>query len=185
MPLFNNWKKQKTARLNFALRRAVKPAVPLNLRKIIRHFPGSDKPFAFTQHYGRSLLTPGRLRRCFRSSDSEGMGHTESFFIAFTPTGNSLWNRRSDRLRHSRCLFCSIVERSIHPSNSFVNSFRKIILTIYSNKERSCRPLILTHNMRQLASNVPEPDPIVMVYSSPDTTSGLLSMTTAKESSGA
>jgi len=61
---------------------------------------GSNKPFAFTQHNGRSLLA-----RSFRSFDSEVMGllMVDHWLAA---TANSLQISHTDRLRHSR--FCDI-----------------------------------------------------------------------------
>jgi len=46
-----------------------------------RHLPDSNKPFAFTQQYGRSLLV------FFRSFDSEVIGHLEnSAIVLHRPT---------------------------------------------------------------------------------------------------
>ena len=70
----------------FSLRRVIKPAVPLKLRKIyFRHLPNSNKFFAFTQQYGRSLLGKRLLVLRLRRD-----GSLEIFAIASHHTA-TLW----------------------------------------------------------------------------------------------
>ena len=82
------------------LRRAIHPRYHSNYGKI-RHFPGSDKPFAFTQQYGRSLLGESLSVLRLGSDRSYGMRR-----CCLAPTASSLHALYSDPLRHSR--FCDI-----------------------------------------------------------------------------
>jgi len=49
--------KTKNSSQNKLLRRVLNPRYHSNYGKNFRHLPGSIKPFAFTQQYGRSLLS--------------------------------------------------------------------------------------------------------------------------------
>ena len=93
---------------------------------IFRHFPDSNKFFAFTQQYGRSLLGFSLSVPRLRSDRS-----VEGFDIALHHTATLCTTSRSDRLHHSLCCdiqICLYFNTLKCKSQGF---FEKIFLCIY------------------------------------------------------
>ncbi len=119
---------------------------------IFRHFPGSNKPFAFTQHYGRSLLGIA-----FRSSDSEGISHWK---VSPLPRTNRQFSERF----------------SFRPSSSqsFVIFKFESILTRYGTKVKCFTKFFLLH--RKLLATVSGPHTTENTFSPSRSGGGMGSM---------
>ena len=98
---------------------------------IFRHFSDSNKPFAFTQHYGRSLLG----KKTVRSFDSEAIGHMEAWLLS--RTNRQLSVNVTFRPSSSQSFFVIFkFVPIISPKKTFVNTFCKIFLEKYLPKMR-------------------------------------------------
>ena len=87
------------------MRRANHPRYHSNYGSFrFRHFPGSNKPFAFTQQYGRSLLSISYSVLRLRSDRLYGMS-----CYCLAPADNSLETLPSNPLHHSRFVIFKFV----------------------------------------------------------------------------
>ena len=116
--MVTNLNKTKTRLKRKPLRRVNNPRYHSNYGNVFRHLPDSNKPFAFTQQYGRSLL---RLSP-FRSFDSEAIGHKEySVIVLHQPT--TLCKRRTPTLFITVVFVIFKFDKIIALNTEFVNTF--------------------------------------------------------------